>query len=666
MANQPTNQSSQNQQDDPNNQQRPTFDWRFTLWYFLLAFIALQIAQWSLVSQRTDQIPYSQFRQALENGRILEVTLEENWIEGRWNPPQDQANGGEDRTENNQAGQERPNAATGTAQNQTSADEQPGEPFRAIRVQDDSLIPTLEEQGITYRGSLPNRLAEIFWQWIIPIGILVLIWLFLMNRMAQQGGGGGGIFSFGKAKPKIYHEQKTGVSFHDVAGCEAAKEELHETIEFLRNPHRFIDLGAKIPKGILLVGPPGTGKTLLARAVAGEADVPFFFISGSDFVEMFVGVGASKVRDLFKQANENAPCIMFIDEIDAVGRKRGAGMGGGHDEREQTLNQLLSEMDGFEPNKGIIMMAATNRADVLDPALLRAGRFDRRVVVDAASAPGREAILRVHARGKPLAEDVDFSIIARRTPGFSGADLANVMNEAALLAGRRQKQEINMRDIEESIDRVIAGPQRKSRILSDKERKIVAHHESGHALVAAMCENTDPVHKINIVPRGQAALGYTMQLPLEEKFLVDQEELLDRIAVLLGGRAAENKVFGHISTGAQNDLQQATQIARSMICDYGMSDELGNVALGSQQGEVFLPVQMAQGRDYSEATAQKIDMQIREIIETQYQRAQELIDQHQERLKELADTLLDREVLERDEIVSILQPKEKQNNKLEA
>jgi cell division protease FtsH len=425
-------------------------------------------------------------------------------------------------------------------------------------------------------------------------------------------------------------------------------------VDFLRNPRRFQKIGARIPRGVLLYGPPGTGKTLLAKAVAGEAGVPFFSISGSDFVEMFVGVGAARVRDLFATAKKNAPCIIFVDELDAVGRHRGAGLGGGHDEREQTLNQLLVEMDGFDPNEGVIIIAATNRPDILDPALLRPGRFDRRVAVPPPDVVGREAILRVHIKGKPIDEDVDLEVLARRTPGFVGADLANLVNEAALFAAREGRETIKMEDFEEAIDKIIAGPERKHMVISEKEKQIVAYHEAGHALVARALPNADPVHKVSIIPRGNMALGYTLQLPTEDRYLLSKQELLDRLAVLLGGRVAEEVVFKDATTGAQDDLKRATEIAREMVCEYGMSEILGPLTLGRKHKEVFLGRDIAEDRNYSEEIAYTIDKEVRAIIDQAYEKAQEIINRYREKLDLLAQRLVEKEVLEREEIEQIL------------
>lgn len=485
---------------------------------------------------------------------------------------------------------------------------------------------------------------------LLPLGLIAVLWIFFM-RQAQAGGNQA--MSFGRAKAKRLSENVPKVTFDDVAGVDEAKQELEEVVEFLKNAKKFQALGAKIPKGVLLLGPPGCGKTLLARAIAGEAGVPFFHISGSDFVEMFVGVGASRVRDLFDTAKANRPSLVFIDEIDAVGRQRGAGLGGGHDEREQTLNQLLVEMDGFDPNAGVILIAATNRPDVLDPALLRPGRFDRRVVVDNPDANGREAILKVHVRGKPLAEDVNLTSLARRTPGFSGADIANLVNEAALLASRLEKTKIYMSDFEEAVDRVVAGPERKSRIISDKEKEMVAFHEVGHAIVSEILPNADPVHKISVLPRGMA-LGYTMQLPTQDKYLTTKSELLDDIAGLLGGRVSEQLVFGELTTGANSDLDRATEIARAMVCEFGMSETLGPLTLGKRHGNPFLGRDIMDERNYSEDIAKSIDKEIRSIIEEAYERAKQILTDNRDKMDEIVKVLLEKEVLEAEEFRALM------------
>ncbi|WP_088014786.1 ATP-dependent zinc metalloprotease FtsH [Gottfriedia acidiceleris] len=485
---------------------------------------------------------------------------------------------------------------------------------------------------------------------LIPFVIIFILFFFLMN---QAQGGGSRVMNFGKSKARLYNDEKKKVRFKDVAGADEEKQELVEVVEFLKDPRKFAELGARIPKGVLLVGPPGTGKTLLARAVAGEAGVPFFSISGSDFVEMFVGVGASRVRDLFENAKKNAPCIIFIDEIDAVGRQRGAGLGGGHDEREQTLNQLLVEMDGFGANEGIIIIAATNRADVLDPALLRPGRFDRQITVDRPDVIGREAVLKVHSRNKPLSPEVDLKAIAQRTPGFSGADLENLLNEAALVAARRDKKKIDMLDIDEATDRVIAGPAKKNKVISEKERKIVAFHEAGHTVIGQVLDEAEMVHKVTIVPRGQAG-GYAVMLPKEDRYFMTKPELLDKICGLLGGRVAEEVVFGEVSTGAHNDFQRATGIARRMVTEFGMSDKLGPLQFGqSQGGNVFLGRDFNNEQNYSDKIAYEIDVEIQTIIKECYAKATDIIKTHRDKLDLLANTLLEVETLDAKGIKSL-------------
>jgi len=486
-----------------------------------------------------------------------------------------------------------------------------------------------------------------FFTSIIPFVIIFILFFFLLN---QAQGGGSRVMNFGKSKAKLYNDDKKKVRFRDVAGADEEKAELVEVVEFLKDPRKFAELGARIPKGVLLVGPPGTGKTLLARATAGEAGVPFFSISGSDFVEMFVGVGASRVRDLFENAKKNAPCIIFIDEIDAVGRQRGAGLGGGHDEREQTLNQLLVEMDGFGANEGIIIVAATNRADILDPALLRPGRFDRQITVDRPDVIGREAVLKVHARNKPLDESVNLKNIAMRTPGFSGADLENLLNEAALVAARSSKKKIDMEDIDEATDRVIAGPAKKSRVISEKERNIVAFHEGGHTVIGLVLDEADMVHKVTIVPRGQAG-GYAVMLPREDRYFMTKPELLDKIVGLLGGRVAEEIVFGEVSTGAHNDFQRATSIARKMVTEYGMSDKLGPLQFGQGQGgQVFLGRDIHNEQNYSDAIAYEIDLEIQRIIKECYERARKILTENRDKLDLIAKTLLEVETLVAEQI----------------
>ncbi|ADD03290.1 ATP-dependent metalloprotease FtsH [Thermoanaerobacter mathranii subsp. mathranii str. A3] len=493
-----------------------------------------------------------------------------------------------------------------------------------------------------------------WWVQMLPslflIIIFIIFWYIFMQQ--AQGGGGSKVMSFGKSRARMVTDKDKRVTFNDVAGADEEKEELQEIVEFLKYPKKFLDLGARIPKGVLLVGPPGTGKTLLAKAVAGEAGVPFFSISGSDFVEMFVGVGAARVRDLFEQAKKNAPCIVFIDEIDAVGRQRGAGLGGGHDEREQTLNQLLVEMDGFSVNEGIIVIAATNRPDILDPALLRPGRFDRHITVGIPDIKGREEILKIHARNKPLAPDVSLQVLARRTPGFTGADLENLMNEAALLAARRGLKQITMAELEEAITRVIAGPEKRSRIMSEKDKKLVAYHEAGHAVVAKLLPNTPPVHEVTIIPRGRAG-GYTMLLPEEDKYYMSKSEMMDEIVHLLGGRVAESLVLNDISTGAQNDIERATSIARKMVTEYGMSDRLGPMTFGTKSEEVFLGRDLGRTRNYSEEVAAEIDREIKRIIEEAYKRAESLLKGNIEKLHRVAKALIEREKLNGEEFEKV-------------
>lgn len=486
---------------------------------------------------------------------------------------------------------------------------------------------------------------------IIPLAIMFILFFFLFN---QAQGGGGKVMNFGKSKARLYNEEKRKVTFEDVAGADEEKQELVEVVDFLKDPRKFAAVGARIPKGVLLVGPPGTGKTLLARAVAGEAGVPFFSISGSDFVEMFVGVGASRVRDLFENAKKNAPCIIFIDEIDAVGRQRGAGLGGGHDEREQTLNQLLVEMDGFSGNEGIIMIAATNRADILDPALLRPGRFDRQITVDRPDVKGREAVLKVHARNKPLTKDVKLNVVAKRTTGFSGADLENLLNEAALLAARRNRKDISMREVDEAIDRVIVGTEKRSRVISDREKRIVAFHEAGHTIVGYFLENADMVHKVTIIPRGRAG-GYVIMMPKEDRMLVTKQELLDKVTGLLGGRVAEEIFIGEIGTGAYSDFQQATGIVRSMIVEYGMSEKLGPMQFGTTQGQVFLGRDIGHEQNYSDQIAYEIDQEMQRFISESYERCRNLLTEHADEVRLIAETLLEVETLELEQIKSLIE-----------
>ena len=527
-----------------------------------------------------------------------------------------------------------------------------GADFTTIAPRDDKLVDTLRAREVEIKAELPpqpSMLSNILTS-LLPMVVIVILWFFMMNN-AQ--GGGSRVMSFGKSKAKLYGDGKSRVTFKDVAGADEAKQELEEVVEFLKAPQKYNQLGAKIPKGVLLYGPPGTGKTLLAKAVAGEAGVPFFSISGSDFVEMFVGVGASRVRDLFDQAKKNAPCIVFIDEIDAVGRQRGAGLGGGHDEREQTLNQLLVEMDGFGANEGIIMIAATNRPDILDPALLRPGRFDRQIVVDKPDIRGRRSILRVHTKGKPMDPSVDLGVIARQTPGFTGADLANLVNEGALLAARHNQVTITMSDLEEAAERVMMGPERKSRVITDEEKRLTAYHEGGHTLVGMLLDHTDPVHKVTIIPRGRAG-GYTLSLPTEDRYYATRSEMLDQLKVLLGGRVAEALVLHEISSGASSDLQRATELARRMTCEYGMSDVLGAVTFGHRQEQVFLGRDIGRQNDYSEKVAAQIDGEIRRFIDEAYEGTVKLLTDHIDKLHLIAQNLMERETLEGHEIQELL------------
>jgi len=588
----------------------------FSIWYFLLAFLLFSYLQQYYFSGKVETIPYSQFKQYITEGILSKVTIG-------------------------------PENITGTLKEK---DNKPAQAFTTIRVNDPDLVKDLDEHKVDYSGHYESKFLGTVLSWVVPIGIFFLIWRFAMKKM----GSGMGVMSFAKSKAKIFAESETKVTFADVAGIDEAKEELEEVVEFLSNPGKFQKLGGRIPKGVLLVGPPGTGKTLLARAVAGEAKVPFFSISGSEFVEMFVGVGAARVRDLFSQATGQAPCIIFIDELDALGKARGMNVMGGHDEQEQTLNQLLVEMDGFETNKGVIIMAATNRPEILDPALLRPGRFDRQVLVDRPDINGREAILKIHSKNVVLSSDVDLRKVAGRTPGFVGADLANIINEAALLAARKNKASVESVDFDEAIDRVVAGLQKKNRVMNPQEKEIVAFHESGHAIVAESVEHADPVHKISIIPRGIAALGYTQQQPTEDRYLMTRSELLDRLAVLLGGRVAEELVFGEISTGAQNDLQRATDIARSMVTEYGMSDRLGLVTYERARQSMFLPASFASSKTYSEEKAGQIDEEISQVMEQAHQRVRGLLSAHRNVLDDLAHLVSKDEIVQGDVLRKML------------
>ena len=582
--------------------------------YLLIIIVAIWMIDYYSAStvSKTD-ITYSAFMKHVQQDEVKQVTIVDNVISGKLKD---------------------------------------GKDFSTVAPSDDSLIPTLRARDIEIKAELPPQ--PPWWTTILssllPMLLLVGIWFMLMQ---QSQGGGGRVMNFGKSRARRYDEDNIKITFKDVAGADEAKQELEEVVEFLKHPKKYNDLGAKIPKGVLLYGPPGTGKTLLAKAVAGEAGVPFFSISGSDFVEMFVGVGASRVRDLFEQAKKSAPCIVFIDEIDAVGRQRGAGLGGGHDEREQTLNQLLVEMDGFGANEGIIMIAATNRPDILDPALLRPGRFDRQIVVDRPDIKGRQEILKVHIKGKPISPEVELGVIARRTPGFTGADLSNLVNEAALMAARKNKNKIDMPEMEEAAERVIMGPERRSRVISDKEKRLTAYHEGGHTLVGMLLDNTDPVHKVTIIPRGRAG-GYTLSLPKEDRYYATRSEMLDELKVLLGGRVAEALVLKEISSGASNDLQRATSLARQMICEYGMSPELGPMTFGHRQDQVFLGRDIGRDKDYSEEVAAKIDKEIRKFIDEAYQKTESLLNENMDKLHLIADALIERETLEGEEIDQLM------------
>ncbi len=593
---------------------------RFSVVYVIIALLAVVGLNYLFSSQPGTEVTYSELKEKIAAGEVAKVTIAEKRIVAR---PTDSA------------------IAAGAPESWT-----------AVRVDDPGFIELIEEQGIEYEGAVPNELGWLL-NLIIPFALLLILWMWMLRRVNPAQG----VMTFGKSQAKLYAEEGTGVNFGDVAGVDEARQELQEVIEFLKTPEKFARLGATIPKGILLVGPPGTGKTLLARAVAGEAGVPFFNLSGSEFVEMFVGVGAARVRDLFGQAKEKAPCIIFIDELDALAKARGlGGPMGGNDEREQTLNQLLVEMDGFDPRIGVIIMAATNRPELLDPALLRAGRFDRQVLVDRPDMVGREAILMVHARRIRLAPDVDLSIVARRTLGFVGADLANLLNEAALLAARADREAVTMDEIDSAVDRIVAGLEKKNRLINDQEKTIVAYHEAGHAVVAERVEHADPVHKISIIPRGIGALGYTQQLPTEDRYLMTRPELLDRIAVLLGGRVAEEIVFGEISTGAQNDLSRVTDIARSMVMEYGMSDVLGPLSYDSRQ-RTMLGMLESFDHDrprHSEETLADIDREVRRIVDEAREKVDEILTRERSALDALAVRLLEKEVIEADELREIL------------
>jgi cell division protease FtsH len=590
----------------------------FSIWYFIMAVLLASLIHDYLTIRQVNKIPYSDFKRYVAEGKVNHLILKPQEIAG------------------------------------TLSQDEKGRkdlPFITVRVDDPELVKLLDEKKIDYTGRYQSKWLASLLSWILPLVFFIFIWRFLIGRM---GGGPQGVLSMGKARGKIYAEREVGITFADVAGIEEAKQELAEIVEFLKTPEKFTRLGGKIPKGVLLVGAPGTGKTMLAKAVAGESGVPFFSLSGSDFVEMFVGVGAARVRDLFGQAKENAPCIIFIDELDALGKARGISPMGGHDEREQTLNQLLVEMDGFDPNTGVIIMAATNRPEILDPALLRAGRFDRHVAIDRPDVRGRKAILKVHMKGVKLDKEVDIAKVAALTPGFVGADLANLVNEAALLSARGDKKSVGMAEFQEAIDRIIGGLEKKNRMMNEKEKKIVAYHESGHALVAMTVPTADPVNKVSIIPRGIAALGYTQQLPTEDRYLMTKEELLDRLCVLLGGRVAEEIVFKDISTGAQNDLQRATDIARSMVTEYGMSEKLGLVTYAKERRPLFLDTGFSPAKEYSDETAKEIDDEVERLMSEAHDRVKQSLSEKREELEVLAQTLLQKETILGDELQELL------------
>ncbi|HSB44713.1 MAG TPA: ATP-dependent zinc metalloprotease FtsH [Nitrospira sp.] len=592
----------------------------FSIWYIILAIWAvILVHDFISAVQKIEEFPYSEFKTLVAAGKVAEVSVSSHMLTGKLKPE-------------------------GESKEQKQ--------FTSIRVEDPELVRDLEQHGVKFTGVIETTFWRDLLSWLLPVLVFVGIWFFIFRRLGQAQGG---FMQVGQSKAKIYMEKDIKITFADVAGVDEAKEELREVIEFLKTPDKFTKLGGKIPKGILLVGPPGTGKTLLARAVAGEAGVTFFSISGSEFVEMFVGVGAARVRDLFEQAKLKAPCIIFIDELDALGKARGMGPMA-HEEREQTLNQLLVEMDGFDPRIGVILMAATNRPEILDPALLRAGRFDRHVLVDRPDKIGRLAILRVHAKQVALGPDADLENIAAMTPGFSGADLANIINEAALLAVRRGKDQVGISELREAVERVIAGLEKKNRVLNKMEKERVAYHETGHALVAMSLPGSDQVQKISIIPRGIAALGYTLQLPTEDRFLMTKSELENKVAVLLGGRIAEELIFGEASTGAQNDLVKATDIAKSMVKAYGMSEKLGTITLERERQPQFVQIQMAQEKgDYSEETAREIDCEVRRIVDEQYERVNKLLGERKAALQEGAKLLLEREVISGVELKAIME-----------
>jgi len=601
-------------------------------WIVLLVLAVFLFRAFQDVGVR--RIPYSQFKEMIRQGSFERIIIGPEWVRGIPKP-----------------------VTTGPPEGERGSQAMP---YLANRIPGggDDLVPTVEKANIPYDAVPGGGMGDLFWVWVVPIAIGLLFWAWVMRRMSGQiGQGPPGVMAFGKSRARVHMEPDTGITFQEVAGIDEAVEELEEIVEFLKTPEKYRRLGGRIPKGVLLVGPPGTGKTLLARATAGEAGVPFFSLSGSEFVEMFVGVGAARVRDLFQQAQQKAPCIVFIDELDALGKSRNAGIVGGHDEREQTLNQLLADMDGFDARAGLIIMGATNRPEILDPALLRPGRFDRQVLVDRPDKRGRERILQIHARNVKLGPDVDLKTVAARTSGFAGADLANVVNEAALLAARRNKNAVTRAEFEEAVERVVAGLEKKSRRINEREKEIVAFHESGHALVSWMLPFADRVTKVSIIPRGLGALGYTLQLPIEDRYLLTRSELRDRMAGLMGGRVAEEEVFGEPSTGASNDLQQVTGLARMMVRDYGMSAALGPVALGDQGAPNFLGLKGMEQRIYSEQTALEVDREVQALVLEAQGRARDLVRRHRDKLDAIAARLLTTEVIEEEEIARLWGPK---------
>ena len=608
---------------------------QFSIWYFFIAFLFIAYLQSFFNPPRVENLPYSEFKILLKAKKLKDIYLTETSISGTIIL----------RDIDEYLSQKRVKALTINGDTERS--------FYTVRLDDSELINDLENSGVNFAGKKESRWLENVFSWVIPILLFFALWSYLFRRMGRLGGG---MMEIGKSKVKVYVEKDTKVTFADVAGVDEAKEELQEIVNFLNDPQGYSKLGARIPKGILLVGPPGTGKTLLARAVAGEAGVPFFSINGSEFVEMFVGVGAARVRDLFEQAREKAPAIIFIDELDALGRARGINpVGGGHDEKEQTLNQLLSEMDGFDPSKGLVLLSATNRPEILDPALLRAGRFDRQVLVDRPDKLGRVHILKVHIKKIHLAKDIDLENIAALTPGFTGADLANLVNEAALLATRRKGEEVTLNDFTQAIERIVAGLEKKNRLLNPKEREVVAYHEMGHALVAMSLPDVDPVHKISIIPRGIGALGYTIQRPIEDRFLMTREELENKMAVLLGGRASEQLIFNHLSTGAADDLAKATDIARSMVTQYGMDEKLGQVVY-QEDAPLFLEgVPGLNKRDFSEETAREIDRAVRALVNNAFEKASNILISNRDVLERGAKMLLEKETLAETELKALQQ-----------